>query len=84
MGHLRAHNGKKNLSGPRVRALREKAGLSQEGLMAQLQLLGMDSERGVIKRIENGDRTVSDLELQILARYFNVSYRYLIDGTQQD
>lgn len=82
MGHLRTRDGKKNLSGPRLRALREKAGLSQEELTAQLQLLGMDSERGVIKRIENGDRTVSDLELQLLATYFHVSYQYLIDGTE--
>lgn len=81
MGHLRAKDGKRNLSGPRVRALRERAGLSQEELMARLQLMGMDSERGVIKRIENGDRAVSDLELQLLARYFQVSYEYLIDGT---
>ena len=50
--------------------------------MAQLQLLGMDSERGVIKRIENGDRAVSDLEIQLLAQYFKVSYKYLIDGTE--
>lgn len=82
MGHLRAKDGTKNLSGPRVRALREKEGLSQEELMARLQLMGMDAERGVIKRIENGDRAVSDLELRLLARYFKVSYQYLIDGTQ--
>ena len=82
MGHLRAENGKKNLVGPRVRALREDAHLSQEELMAQLQLLGMDLERGVIKRIENGDRAVSDLEIRLLARYFNVSYKYLIDGEE--
>ena len=50
--------------------------------MAQLQLLGMDLERGVIKRIENGDRAVSDLEIRLLARYFNVSYKYLIDGEE--
>lgn len=82
MAHLRAGDGKRNLCGPRIRALREKEGLSQEKLMAQLQLMGMDSERGVIKRIENGDRAVSDLELQLLARCFKVSYQYLIDGTQ--
>lgn len=80
MGQLRTPDGKRNLSGSRLKALREKAGLSQEELMAQLQLLGMDSERGVIKRIENGDRTVSDLELQLFAKYFQVSYQYLIDG----
>ena len=82
MGHLRAKDGSKNLAGPRVRALREKAGLSQEKLMAQLQLLGMDAERGVIKRIENGTRAISDLEIHLLAQYFHVSYQYLIDGEE--
>lgn len=82
MEHLRAKDGSKNLVGPRVRALRKEAKLSQEGLMAQLQLLGMDSDRGVIKRIENGDRAVSDLEVQLLAQFFNVSYQYLLDGTE--
>lgn len=78
---MRAEDGSKNLVGPRVRALRQKAGLSQEGLMAQLQLLGMNAERGVIKRMENGDRVVGDLEVRLLARFFKVSYEYLIDGT---
>ena len=82
MEHLRAKDGSKNLVGPRVRALRKKAKLSQEGLMAQLQRLGMDSDRGVIKRIENGDRAVSDLEVQLLAQFINVSYHYLLDGTE--
>ena len=52
--------------------------------MAQLQLLGMDSERGVIKRIENGDRAVSDLEIRLLAQYFHVTYKYLLDGTEEE
>lgn len=82
MARLRAADGKKNMSGVRVRALREKAKLSQEELMAQLQLLGMDAERGVIKRIENGDRAVNDLELRLLAEFFHVTYDYLIDGKE--
>lgn len=80
MGHLRTEDGKKNGIGERVRELREQKGLSQEQLMAQLQLLGMDAERGVIKRIENGDRAVSELELRLLARFFEVSYPFLLDG----
>lgn len=82
MGRLRAEDGSKNLVGPRVRQLRKAAKISQEQLMAQLQLLGMDSERGVVKRIENGDRAVNDLELRLLAQFFHVSYEYLIDGTE--
>jgi len=84
MGHLRTGDGKKNSVGTRVQILREKAGLSQEGLMAQLQLMGMDAERGVIKRIENGDRAVNDLELRLLAEFFHVTYDYLIDGKEKD
>lgn len=80
MAHLRTTDGKKNGIGDRVRALREELGLSQEQLMAQLQLLGMDAERGVVKRIENGDRAVSELELRLLARFFKVSYQFLLDG----
>ena len=83
MNHLRAENGSKNLIGPRIRELRKKQNLSQEKLMAQLQLLGMDAERGVIKRIENGTRAVSDLELRLFARFFDVSYEYLIDGISE-
>lgn len=51
--------------------------------MRDLQLRGMDSERGVIKRIENGERFVSDIEIKLLAEYFHVSYEYLIDGTEE-
>lgn len=79
MGRLLGEDGRKNLVGPRVRELRKKMGLSQEGLMAHLQLKGMDSERGVIKRIEQGDRFVSDLELKLLAEFFHVTYQDLLD-----
>ncbi len=79
MAKMLAENGKKNLIGPKVRLLRKQRGLSQEQLMGKLQLLGFDSERGVIKRIENGDRFVSDIELKALASFFHVSYTYLLD-----
>ena len=80
MARILTQDGRKNVCGPRIRALRRQRKLSQEELAAQLQLLGLDSERGVIKRIENGERYVNDLELQIIARFFQVSYQYLIDG----
>lgn len=83
MNHLKAEDGSKNLVGPRIRELRKKQNLSQEKLMAKLQLLGMDAERGVIKRIENGTRAVSDLEVRLFAQYFQVSYEYLLDGTEK-
>ncbi len=78
MARLYAPDGKKNLIGPRVRELRRAKGLSQEQMAAQLQLLGMDSERGVVKRIENGSRFVTDLELCLLAEYFQISVAELL------
>jgi len=32
------------------------------------------------KRIENGTRFVSDIEVPAFSKLFNVSYEYLIDG----
>ena len=81
MARLLAADGKKNLVGSQVRKLRQKHGLSQEKLMAQLQLKGMDSERGVIKRIENGTRFVTDVELCLLADFFDISVEQLLFGT---
>lgn len=78
MARLYAPDGKKNLIGPKIRELRRAKGLSQEQMAAQLQLLGMDSERGVVKRIENGSRFVTDLELCLLAEYFRVSVEELL------
>ena len=75
-----ASDGSKNLIGERIRALRKEKKLSQEQLIAQLQLMDLDYERGVIKRIENGTRFVSDIELRILAKFFGVTYDFLIDG----
>ena len=48
-------------------------GLFQGPAAAQLQLPGMDSERGVVKRIENGSRFVADLKLCLPADDFRVS-----------
>ena len=78
-----APDGTKNLAGGRIRALRKARGLSQEELMRDLQLRGFDSERGVIKRMENGTRFVCDTELKILAEYFGVSYDFLIEGEKE-
>ena len=83
MSRLLAPDGKKNMVGEQVRRLRYGMNLSQEKLMAQLQLKGMDSERGVIKRIENGTRFVTDVELCLLADFFEVSMEYLLFGEEK-
>ena len=53
-----------NLKGPRLRALRELAGISQAELARRLQLQGWDLDIMVLNRIELGKRTLTDFEIQ--------------------
>lgn len=55
--------GKCNVSGAKIRNLREAAGLSQEQLAAKLQLAGLNLNQKAVSRIETGDRVVPDFEL---------------------
>lgn len=75
-------NGNKNLIGPQLKALRARDDISQRDLAVQLQLLGLNVEKNVITRIETNKRYVNDFEIQIIAKYFKVSYQYLIDGEE--
>ena len=68
----------KNFIGPKLKELREKAGLSQEALAGKLSLRGTDFSALMILRIEKGQRFVPDYELLALAEYFGVSTDYLL------
>lgn len=59
--------GRCNISGERVRAARERAGISQERLAYKIQIAGLDITQKAISRIETGDRIVADYELEYLA-----------------
>lgn len=65
--------GKGNVSGDRIRELRLKARLSQAALAAKMQTEGVIAEQDVISRIESGSRLVTDYEILVLTRIFNVS-----------
>ena len=78
------NTGEKNLVGKRVSELRRKNQISQRLLSCKLQLTGCDVDKNVISRIETNKRYVSVLELKALAEVFDVSYNYLIDGTEDE
>ncbi len=71
-------NGKKNISGDRIRVARQKKRLSQSDLAAQMQVEGVVIERDSISRIEIGTRFVPDYELPVLARILDVSVDWLL------
>ena len=72
------YNGKKNISGIRIKEARLKSGLSQAELAVQLQINGITIERDCISRIEIGTRFIPDYELPIYAKIFNVSVEWLL------
>lgn len=70
--------GKKNVSGERVREARIKNKLSQAELAAKLQVSGVVIERDSISRIEIGTRFVADYELMVLSEILGVSVDWLL------
>ena len=70
--------GKNNVSGDRIRELRQRARLSQADLAAKMQTEGAIVELDVISRIESGRRLVTDYELLVLTRIFDTTADLLI------
>ena len=73
------YQGKKNISGKRIREARLKRRLTQADFAAQLQVAGIMIERDSISRIEIGTRFVADFELMTIAKVLNVSIEWLLD-----
>ena len=62
----------KNMVGDRVRSLRLARGLSQQLLSDRLETLAIYICRGSISRIEDKQRTVTDIELYGLSEVLRV------------
>ena len=74
--------GKRNISGERVRARRLSMRLSQAALAAKVQTEGVVLEQDAISRIELGSRMVQDYELWALAEVLGVSSDWLLTGNE--
>ncbi len=68
----------KNIIGEKVRMLRKERALTQKQLAEKLQLCGHEFSDLTVLRIENGARFVPDYEVKILAKFFGVSYEFLL------
>lgn len=73
------YNGKKNISGDRIRQARVVQRMRQEDLAAKLQIAGVNMERDSISRIEIGTRFVSEFELKVFAKVLGVSVLWILD-----
>ena len=78
MFKIKAADGTNNRCGRRVAQIRKEKKLSQRKLAAKMQILGFDVDHYFIRRVENGERFVTDIDLVILARALGVSITELL------
>ncbi len=81
---IRTSEGKKNLIGKKLLALRLTHNLSQRDLATKLQLAGYNLDKNVITRIETDKRYVSDMELKGICEIFNISSDELLEIKTSD
>lgn len=75
---------KNNIVGPQVRHFRKKRKYSQKELSIKLETLAIYVCRGSISRIEDGSRTVTDIELFGLASVLGTSIESLFPPLAYD
>ena len=64
--------------GKNIKALREKAGITQDLLAAKLQLNGCDITRSAIAKIEVGQRHVYPDEIILIKQILNVEFEDIL------
>ena len=72
MFKIKAADGTNNLSGKRIAQIRKEKKLSQRKLAAKMQLLGFDVDHYFIRRVENGERFVTDIDLVLFSKALEV------------
>ncbi len=72
MFKIKAADGTNNLTGNKIAQIRKEKKLSQRKLAAKMQLLGFDVDHYFIRRVENGERFVTDIDLVIFSKALEV------------
>lgn len=69
----------KNIFGTYIRIIRINSNISQENLVRELNLLGLNTTQTVISRIENGTRELYDYELYCICKVLNIDIKLFFD-----
>ena len=79
MFKIKAPDGRNNLCGKRIAEIRIEKGYSQRALSRKMQLEGYDVDHYFIRRVENGERFLTDIDLKIFCESLNVSSSDILD-----
>ena len=72
---------KSNIIGERIKKSRQMAGFTQKQLSEKLEIEAVYVCRGSVSRIESGERTITDIEIDAISIILNVSLDYLFGRT---
>ncbi len=72
MFKIKAADGTNNITGKVISGLRKEKGISQRKLAEKMQPLGYDVDHYYIRRVENGERFVTDIDLVIFSKALEV------------
>ncbi len=72
MFKIKAADGTNNLTGRKIAQIRKEKKLSQRKLASKMQLLGFDVDHYFIRRVENGERFVTDIDLVIFSKALEI------------
>ena len=78
MFKIKAADGTNNLTGKKIAEIRKSKKLSQRKLATKMQLLGFDVDHYFIRRVENGERFVTDIDLVIFSRALEIPIEALL------
>ncbi len=70
--------GDRNIIGARVTMARKRQGMKQKELLAKLQVNGVDMSTNTLSKMEGQTRSVTDMELVVLADVLKVSVVWLL------
>ncbi len=80
MFKIKAADGTNNLTGKTIAQIRKSKKLSQRKLATKMQLLGFDVDHYFIRRVENGERFVTDIDLVIFSRALEVPITQILSA----
>ncbi len=70
--------------GLKIKAIREARGLSQIEVVERLAEKGINMSRETLSKIENGNRTVSAMELNAICKVLNIDINILFEDEEDD
>lgn len=78
----KSSDGQNNLCGVMIEKRRKEMGISQRQLADMLQVAGLDIDKNAIQRIEARKRFVTDIELVYFSKVLNLSYKELLESSE--